>query len=693
MYIKIKKPFWQGVISLILFVGAIVSSSHYVLANPQIAETPVPGLKPSASIVEASFGAPSIDAKPHISKPDMEAGSAIAPMPEIKPDLGISEARLLLDFGKLPQPRYKPVGKGDLSTHDSFLYQQIFSIQTNGGWSEADDLIEQLDDFRLRGHVLYQRFMHPTAYRSSFDELVGWLDMYADHPGAGKIYRLALARMPADFKGHIERPVKSQKGINPALDVFYDKENKYVSGKRRTSAQRRGIQSLSRAIIKDLGRGGPTRAYKRLMEDPRAKALDVIEYDRLRAKIANSYMLVGKLGKAMELASASARRSGMNVPLAGWVGGMVAWRHGDFNKAASLFEICAVSKYASQWTASAGAYWASRSYSKAGYRNDAEKWMKRAASHPRTFYGLIAIKALGGDYNFDWSMPDFTEDYEARLSKLPAGRRAMALVSSGQYHLAEAELRQIGFSNGSKDDGVKEVLVSYASHAGLPAFSMQLASTFTRPDGNYYDAALYPLAPWKPQGGYKLDLALVHALIRQESKFNPLAESHSGATGLMQLMPSTASYVARGRNYNSRSGKYALKDPNVNLGIGQEYIERLFSQEAVDYDLLSMVVAYNAGPGNLRKWKESLNEIDDPLLFIESIPMSETRAFVERVMANYWIYRMRMGQDTPSLVALARGETARYVKMDGIRNVKAAENSSKPQARRKSYRIAERGYN
>ncbi|HPF77678.1 MAG TPA: lytic transglycosylase domain-containing protein, partial [Alphaproteobacteria bacterium] len=87
--------------------------------------------------------------------------------------------------------------------------------------------------------------------------------------------------------------------------------------------------------------------------------------------------------------------------------------------------------------------------------------------------------------------------------------------------------------------------------------------------------------------------------------------------------------------------------------------------KAVGQDLLSLAIAYNAGPGNLAKWKEERAHIEDPLLFIETIPFNETRAFVERVLSNYWIYRIRLDQKTPSLDAVAKGQWARYAAQDG----------------------------
>ena len=73
-----------------------------------------------------------------------------------------------------------------------------------------------------------------------------------------------------------------------------------------------------------------------------------------------------------------------------------------------------------------------------------------------------------------------------------------------------------------------------------------------------------------------------------------------------------------------------------------------------------LTVAYNGGPGNLRKWIRELTENTDPLFFIESIPARETRGFIEGVLTNLWIYRHRLGQDTPSLDAAASGKWPVY---------------------------------
>ena len=239
------------------------------------------------------------------------------------------------------------------------------------------------------------------------------------------------------------------------------------------------------------------------------------------------------------------------------------------------------------------------------------------------------------------------------------------MIQIGQVARAEKELRQLYKGD---DPKLQEALLAYAYEYQLPALTMRLGHAVLKPKGGLYDAALYPVMPWEPVSGYRVDKALIHAFIRQESKFDTAAESHSGATGLMQLMPATASYIAGKSIYKDKEGIYQLREPRTNLEIGQTYLERLLNNNIVGQDLLSLAVAYNAGPGNLSRWKKERTHISDPLMFIETIPYAETRAFVERVLSNYWIYRLQMGQPTPSLDAVAEGRWARYAEADsGVR--------------------------
>jgi soluble lytic murein transglycosylase-like protein len=160
-----------------------------------------------------------------------------------------------------------------------------------------------------------------------------------------------------------------------------------------------------------------------------------------------------------------------------------------------------------------------------------------------------------------------------------------------------------------------------------------------------------------------VDRALIYAFVRQESAFDPRAKSPDGARGLMQLMPRTASSLDKRRKYSGRQ-RDLLYDPALNLALGQRYLGRLLGSRRVAGDLFRLSVAYNAGPGNLGKWQRKMRHGDDPLLFIESLPSLESRLFVERVMANLWIYRQRLRQPTPTLAALASDRWPTYEALD-----------------------------
>jgi soluble lytic murein transglycosylase-like protein len=125
-------------------------------------------------------------------------------------------------------------------------------------------------------------------------------------------------------------------------------------------------------------------------------------------------------------------------------------------------------------------------------------------------------------------------------------------------------------------------------------------------------------------------------------------------------MPDTAAFIARDGKISGGT-QNRLYEPDINLMLGQRYIDILMRDPAVDGDLFRMVVAWNAGPGSLGKWMKSVKHNNDPLLFIESVPSPETRNFVERVLTNYWVYRERFNQPINSLDSVAAGKWPVYV--------------------------------
>lgn len=525
-----------------------------------------------------------------------------------------------------------------LETRDIFLYQRIFALQEEGRWEEADRLIARLSDDRLLGHVLHQRYMHPTDYRSSYEELAAWLETYADHPGATAVHRLAVQRKPA------EAPAPRAPEGGSAFKIDY---NLGVPLPEDT-----GVSDLLTEIAATPGEGA---------------GLDASAFPNFTVGrgTAGNWSMPGDREQAAEISSRASELAVGAAPRTNWSKGLEAWKQGDITAAAARFQSIVIDEDANGSLRAAGAYWAARAALRLGQPQEMSHWLRQALESPRSFYGLLAHQALGTPPQFSFEALDYDPAALQKLLSRPAVQRISALIQVGQVERASEEVEALGGIYGFAE---AEALLALIDGAGLAAKAFKIASRMEQVVGTggglgTLDVGLFPLPPWEPLEGFTVDRALLYALMRQESAFNPAARSPMGASGLMQIMPRTASYVA-GDNSLNGANRHLLLDPAYNLEIAQRYVRYLLEGEDVQGNLLRMAVAYNAGPGNLQRWLSSFEakglDLDDPLLFIESIPSAETRQFVQRVLTNFWMYRMRLGQDIPSLEKLAAGEWPEY---------------------------------
>jgi soluble lytic murein transglycosylase len=164
----------------------------------------------------------------------------------------------------------------------------------------------------------------------------------------------------------------------------------------------------------------------------------------------------------------------------------------------------------------------------------------------------------------------------------------------------------------------------------------------------FYWQARYPfpyqreIKQWSSER--KLNPLMVVALMRQESRFEPKIRSVVGATGLMQVMPSTGKWIAEKINLE----KYDLENPNDNIKFGTWYLDHTHDQ--YDNNSLLAIASYNAGPGNVSKWLKEL-PTTDPDLFVEEIPFKETKNYVRQVFGNYWNYLRLYNPEISQIVA------------------------------------------
>ncbi len=282
---------------------------------------------------------------------------------------------------------------------------------------------------------------------------------------------------------------------------------------------------------------------------------------------------------------------------------------------------------------SRAAYWAGLAAKAAGNKDIAANWFKIAASHPTTFYGQLALDETGGKI----SLPKYPKPSTAKFQEFKQtelAKAALMLGSIGYESVAKHFLYEIG--NHSKDPEIHEMTAMLGDELGMKSLTVKSAKNSLK-NNIILVRSGYPILPYKGVEG--IENALTHAITRQESEFDPDAESSAGALGLMQLLPSTARNMAKqvGMPFNESS----LTDGKYNLKLGTAYIKHLIDN--YDGSYVMAIAAYNAGPGRVRQWvqdygdprKGQVSEID----WMESIPFSETRNYVQRVLENLEIYR------------------------------------------------------
>ncbi|MFN3076626.1 MAG: lytic transglycosylase domain-containing protein [Alphaproteobacteria bacterium] len=551
-----------------------------------------------------------------------------------------------------------------LSGSDEESYRAIFAAQDAEDWAGADRVLRRLEDRLLVGQVLAQRYLHQGAQHAKLDSLNEWLRDYPDYPEARDIHTLAKAVAGRGRSHAVVSLPAEESSAEEADDAMRWGDGISTSYRGLPKRQQVQIGRVKAKFRFALSKGATVTARKVLEGDAARGLLQRADLDGMRAQLALAYFRDGEDSLAEGMASQAARS---RQPLAEWVLGLSNWRQGRMEKASQHFERLARSPTASRWMVSAGAYWAARCNLKARHPEAVNHWLEVSAQHSRTVYGMLARRALGLDVHLDWTAEGLGRDDAGLLTESTAGRRALALVQAGRDEMAERQLRKI-YATASVTE--TRAVLSLAQRAGLSQFVTEIGNNDDREFRSASDRRSYPMPAWNPNGGWRLDRALVLAFVRQESGFNPGARSPSGARGLMQLMPATASALSRGTR---RAGAKDLYQPAVNLMLGQRYLERLLEDDTINGNLMMMIAAYNVGPGAVQKWVARVDHRDDPLLFLEAMPSSNTRIFVERVMMNFWMYRMRLNQPMPELDALAAGDWPLYVQLDDHTR-KVAEN-------------------
>ncbi|WP_293798116.1 lytic transglycosylase domain-containing protein [uncultured Bosea sp.] len=363
-----------------------------------------------------------------------------------------------------------------------------------------------------------------------------------------------------------------------------------------------------------------------------------------RRIIARKLLDAGQAQKAYEVASGHGAEDAAERIEAEWHAGFIALRFlkkpdvalKHFDAAAGIAE--------TPISIARAAYWQGRAYEDLGKPDEAKAAFGKAAEQPVAYYGQLARAKLG------LSGLPLRRTVAAGLDTLP-GHRAVRLL----YRIGERDLATLMLNDLAQRLHTTEALEAIAAIArretdaraqvGIGKAALQR--------GFPLDMTAYPIngIPSFDVLGDPMERAIVHAIARQESAFDPAAMSGAGARGLMQMMPATARETARRAGLPFDWDKLG-QDPLYAARMGAAHLNDLLKEWRGSYILT--FAAYNAGSPNVKKWIAAYGDPRDPEVdavdWVERIPFSETRNYVQRVMENLQVYRERLNQRTAYLI-------------------------------------------
>jgi len=275
-------------------------------------------------------------------------------------------------------------------------------------------------------------------------------------------------------------------------------------------------------------------------------------------------------------------------------------------------------------------YWRARALAAHGLQTEANALYLKIAGQPN-FYGSLADDELGRTLSLPPSAtPPSAEELAAAVAN-PGLQQALALI---RLDMRTEGVREWNWTMAGMDDRqlLAAAYVARNNNALDRAISASVRTVvqhdyslrYPAPFRNLIDAQAKELA---------LDPGWIYGLLRQESRFVTNAKSSVGAKGLMQLMPKTARWVAKKiglKGYRASD----VAETNTNVTLGTNYLHMVLA--SLDNQPVLAVAAYNAGPGRARRWRA-----EQPLegaIYVETIPFTETRDYVKKVMSNAMYY-------------------------------------------------------
>ena len=348
----------------------------------------------------------------------------------------------------------------------------------------------------------------------------------------------------------------------------------------------------------------------------------------------------GDMSAGYRIANGFGATEGATFAEGEWLSGWIALRALDDYKIAYEHFTTLYAGVGTTISKARGAYWAGRAAEEMGDMATAQNWSRAAASNNSAYYGQLAAARLGSSDALTFApMPQPTAAEIAAFNKRELVRVVRLLGQLDQDDRTRAFLKSMA------DNSTSPASLRMIADLGWELHRDDLAvmvAKIARDKGVDLIEYLYPLRS-VPQGPGP-EPALTLAIIRQESAFEVDAVSPAGALGLMQLMPATAKHVAKGMSLRYRK-EDLTRSPDYNMLLGRAYLQELLDSFSGSYVLA--IAAYNAGPDRVNSWMSLYGDPRDRGVdvvdWIETIPIYETRNYVQRVLENLQVYRHRLG--------------------------------------------------
>ena len=397
-----------------------------------------------------------------------------------------------------------------------------------------------------------------------------------------------------------------------------------IAFERSAYLRRRGLDTAAMALLPSLPREVVTAEQAERTWDER---------HRLTLAAIRS----GDWRTAYQAAANTGMTSGTDATEAEFYAGWIALKRLNDPKAAAQHFAAIARIGSSPITRARAFYWQGRTAETQGDKQAADSFYAQGSEHLTTFYGQLSAEKVGRPLAM--AHDPIPTDAERRAFENRDAVQAMRLLADqDQRDLFRAFALHLDDTLPTLVDAA--LLVDSIRGYGDQDTSMKAARAAAQRGLILYDRA-YPFrTPPAVQGAP--EPALVLAITRQESGFDPKVRSGADARGMMQLLPSTASIVARrmGVSYSASM----LYEPDYNMRLGSAFLGQLVNQFSGSYVMAA--AGYNAGPGRLSQWTAFCGDprggTSDPLDFIECIPFSETRNYVMRVLENTQVYRAKL---------------------------------------------------